>query len=284
MLGLERVLDEERPRLASSTELRRHQVDALAGMLTELIHANQKENGNGNGAVVALDEATEALEEEPEDELGLLEDESRTPRTTSTAAPTRERRDGSGSATRRRPARRSRRPGSSRLLAPRRPDPHAPSAARAAVQPRPHHRGVRRAVHRRDSAWADTAAREPDHDPDVRLVRSPRRRDLARRVPPRDRRRGAHRSRREDVQGDPLVPRAALHRHDRDRAADREAGLRRLPGLRRRSAARRSGASRPDRPAPLAPRSAGRRDQQRADRRRRLRPGRSWPRPSTIRR
>ncbi|HET9675176.1 MAG TPA: DEAD/DEAH box helicase family protein [Gaiellaceae bacterium] len=77
MLGLERVLVEERPKLASGTELRRHQVDALAGMLTELIHANQKENGgNGNGAVVAVEDAPEALEEEPEDELGLLETEA----------------------------------------------------------------------------------------------------------------------------------------------------------------------------------------------------------------
>src|SRR5439155_2223380 len=53
MLGLERVLYEKPPRLASGTELRRHQVDALAGMLTELIAASQKhENGNGgsNGA------------------------------------------------------------------------------------------------------------------------------------------------------------------------------------------------------------------------------------------
>src|SRR3954451_16702937 len=37
LLGLERVLTEKPPRLASGTELRRHQVDALAGMLTELI-------------------------------------------------------------------------------------------------------------------------------------------------------------------------------------------------------------------------------------------------------
>src|SRR5215831_9690770 len=51
MLGLERVLSEKPPRLASGTELRRHQVDALAGMLTELIAAHQKaaENGNGHG-------------------------------------------------------------------------------------------------------------------------------------------------------------------------------------------------------------------------------------------
>src|SRR5438034_31231 len=52
MLGLERVLSERPPRLASGTELRRHQIDALAGMLTELIAATQVEpelNGEGYG-------------------------------------------------------------------------------------------------------------------------------------------------------------------------------------------------------------------------------------------
>jgi ribonuclease E len=43
MLGLERVLSDRPPRLASGTELRRHQVDALAGMLTELIAAAQRQ-------------------------------------------------------------------------------------------------------------------------------------------------------------------------------------------------------------------------------------------------
>jgi ribonuclease E len=65
MLGLERVLAEPRPHLASGTELRRHQVDALAGMLTELIASHEKDaalNGNGNGA------ATEAVQEEDEPE------------------------------------------------------------------------------------------------------------------------------------------------------------------------------------------------------------------------
>jgi superfamily II DNA or RNA helicase len=61
MLGLERVLAEPRPQLASGTELRRHQVDALAGMLTELIASHEKE-ANGNGAVV------EAVEDEPDAE------------------------------------------------------------------------------------------------------------------------------------------------------------------------------------------------------------------------
>ena len=66
MLGLERVLSERPPRLASGTELRRHQIDALAGMLTELIAANQKgfaDLPNGNGAVTA----EELVEVEPEE-------------------------------------------------------------------------------------------------------------------------------------------------------------------------------------------------------------------------
>jgi ribonuclease E len=67
MLGLERVLSERPPRLASGTELRRHQIDALAGMLTELIAATQIEPElNGNGAV-----AEEAVEDEEEDDLGV---------------------------------------------------------------------------------------------------------------------------------------------------------------------------------------------------------------------
>jgi len=70
MLGLERVLSERPPRLASGTELRRHQVDALAGMLTELIAANQRGfaplNGevDGNGAVTGVEEIAELDEEE----------------------------------------------------------------------------------------------------------------------------------------------------------------------------------------------------------------------------
>jgi ribonuclease E len=69
MLGLERVLSEKPPRLASGTELRRHQVDALAGMLTELIAANQKEAENGNGNGVAL--VDEVADEEDDDDLPL---------------------------------------------------------------------------------------------------------------------------------------------------------------------------------------------------------------------
>src|SRR5438876_6363482 len=68
MLGLERVLTDHPPRLASGTELRRHQIDALAGMLTELIAAAQAADDSadaiGNGAYAEAE-----LEEGEEDEL-----------------------------------------------------------------------------------------------------------------------------------------------------------------------------------------------------------------------
>src|SRR5580765_455905 len=85
MLGLERVLSEKPPHLASGTELRRHQVDALAGMLTELIAANQRQaeeplNGSANGHVEPADLEEEdadfgVVDEEPlEEELSPAED------------------------------------------------------------------------------------------------------------------------------------------------------------------------------------------------------------------
>src|SRR5919197_2033775 len=70
MLGLERVLSERPPKLASGTELRRHQIDALAGMLTELIAATQVEPDlTGNGAAAVEEEEAEA--EEEEEDLGV---------------------------------------------------------------------------------------------------------------------------------------------------------------------------------------------------------------------
>ena len=73
VLGLDRVLNDPQPKLASGTTLRRHQVDALAGQLAALIGDLERralheddENGNGNG------EADE-VEEEDEEETGELE-------------------------------------------------------------------------------------------------------------------------------------------------------------------------------------------------------------------
>jgi ribonuclease E len=78
MLGLERVLSEKPPHLASGTELRRHQVDALAGMLTELIAANQRVeepvNGNGHAEASELEEEEDELFEEVTDEEPLPEE------------------------------------------------------------------------------------------------------------------------------------------------------------------------------------------------------------------
>jgi ribonuclease E len=77
MLGLERVLTEDPARTAAGTELRRHQIDALTGMLAELIAATQRpadENGNGssNGAVAEAE-----VDEEADDDFdaGFIEDE-----------------------------------------------------------------------------------------------------------------------------------------------------------------------------------------------------------------
>src|SRR4051794_32273182 len=69
MLGLERVLSDRPPHLASGTELRRHQIDALAGMLTELIAAAQahEANGEANGETNGYAD----VEEEEEDDLDV---------------------------------------------------------------------------------------------------------------------------------------------------------------------------------------------------------------------
>jgi superfamily II DNA or RNA helicase len=79
MLGLERVLAEETPRLASGTELRRHQVDALAGMLTELIARNEVATENGNGAAAAEQEPADEDDETEELDDDLVPDEPEEP-------------------------------------------------------------------------------------------------------------------------------------------------------------------------------------------------------------
>ena len=260
MLGLERVLTDRPPRLASGTELRRHQIDALAGMLAELIarHEEEAENGNGNGNAVQLEERTEeeeVFEEEivAEDEEVEAEGEARSRRARLGRRPRRCQAlplpppDGLREDDRRRRLRRGRQDDG-------RPHPHAPAPAREPVHDRPDHGGLRRAPARRRPARPRAAPREPDHDSDVRVVRAPRRLALAQGVPAGHLRRGAHRARRQDELRHPAADRADLHRHDGDRAADRQAGLGRLPGLGRRPAPGRCRAPGPDRAAALPPR------------------------------
>jgi ribonuclease E len=52
LLGLERLLSEEEPKLVDGTVLSAHQVDALSGTLTALL-AEAQRTGNGNGAAAA---------------------------------------------------------------------------------------------------------------------------------------------------------------------------------------------------------------------------------------
>jgi hypothetical protein len=82
MLGLERVLTDHPPRLASGTELRRHQIDALAGMLAELIARHEEEeaeNGNGHGNGSPAEERADEEEEDVDEEIAAEEDEADTP-------------------------------------------------------------------------------------------------------------------------------------------------------------------------------------------------------------
>ena len=88
LLGLERVLSEEEPKLADGTTLSAHQVDALSGTLTALL-AEAMSGSNGNGAVDVLagaailgvedeedaDDAGEPLEEPDFEEEDFEEDE-----------------------------------------------------------------------------------------------------------------------------------------------------------------------------------------------------------------
>jgi ribonuclease E len=86
VLGLERVLSEPQPKLASGTTLRRHQVDALAGQLAALIgdllrpeevveDEEEEEDDEDTAPVVSLDEPEAGSDEEAEEEEGELDEE-----------------------------------------------------------------------------------------------------------------------------------------------------------------------------------------------------------------
>ena len=183
MLGLERVLASPTPATAAGTDLRRHQVDALAGMLTELIAANQRaadENGNGNGNGQRVAESTEA----DRARRGGRRLRCRHARRRGGGAGVHGRGSGRVAALPLPPSDRVRQDDRRRGLrrggpTPRRPDPDAPPAARLAVPARPDDGGLRRSLHGRHRRRQGAAPRQPDHDPDVRLVRASRRRALA---------------------------------------------------------------------------------------------------------
>ena len=302
MLGLERVLASPTPATAAGTDLRRHQVDALAGMLTELIASNQRagrgERQRERQRHVADAEADAAeLDEEDDDfDAGVIDDEASTSRRS-----------------------RARTRARSRRYRFRHPTASGKTIAAAGFVEAARHLGVLILTHRRllvsqftrdlttegygeRFTEAIDTGKEPLRDDPITIQTyawfARHAGEISRSaVPARDLRRGPHGARREDERRDPVVQRAGLHRHDGDRAADREAGLGRLPRLGRRPAARGRGPARADRAAALPAGAAGRRDQLRADRRRRLRgarprrrarplrpqPGRREPLPRALR-
>ena len=72
MLGLERVLSVDEPKLADGTVLSAHQVDVLSGTLTALVAEEELRNGGGAPALAASDAGNgsiEAIEDEAEDEV-----------------------------------------------------------------------------------------------------------------------------------------------------------------------------------------------------------------------
>jgi hypothetical protein len=84
LLGLERLLSEEEPKLVDGTVLSAHQVDALSGTLTALLAAAQATNGNGNAraataAAPVLASAAIPGEEELEGDDDEEEDEDEEP-------------------------------------------------------------------------------------------------------------------------------------------------------------------------------------------------------------
>ena len=271
MLGLERVLAAETPATASGTALRRHQIDALTGMLTELIAATQRsaeENGNGstNGSVAELVE-----EDEDEEDVDLADEAEEAEEVGFTGED----------------------PGASRRYRFRHPTASGKTIAAAGFVEAARHLGVLILTHRRllvDQFRRDlTTEGYGDRLTDaIEAGKEPLRADpLTIQTYAWFARHGNELSRTayqlvicdeaHTALGEKTstairtLLRAALHRHDRDGAADREAGLRRLPGVGRRPAAHGRRPARADRAPSLAARPASRRDQLRADRRRRLR-------------
>ena len=55
LLGLERLLADDEPKLVDGTVLSAHQVDALSGTLTALIAEAERQNGNGAAALADIE-------------------------------------------------------------------------------------------------------------------------------------------------------------------------------------------------------------------------------------
>ncbi|HEY2201316.1 MAG TPA: DEAD/DEAH box helicase family protein, partial [Solirubrobacteraceae bacterium] len=76
LLGLERVLSEDEPKLADGTVLSAHQVDALSGTLTALLAEAMRSSENGNGRAMASPELLASAAILGPDDLALGEERS----------------------------------------------------------------------------------------------------------------------------------------------------------------------------------------------------------------
>ncbi len=232
ILGLERVLNDEEPKLVDGTTLSAHQVDALSGTLIALTAAAQEAPGkapaaNGNGSngkhleelpsgelEIEGDEEV-ATDEEPLDWDPAEEAEEEEAADLAADDPNADRRfwfehaTGAGKTVAAARLRRG-------LAHGRRADPDPPPQPRRSVQRRA--RGPRlQEAHLRpaDRQGQGVDDRRPGHRRDLPVVRAQRGQDL-RRVHDRHLRRGPYRARREDQRVDPPVAGPRVRRHDRD--------------------------------------------------------------------
>ena len=295
MLGLERILSEPTPSLASGLTLRAHQVDALAGMLAALIgdfERGEEERRRTTSPTTTRttddrDAEADELEDEAEDEdddadagsdpEGAADPDDSPPTPPSTPRP------------------QPPDPGARRRYRFKHPTASGKTVAAAGFVDACRTAGVLILTHRRllvDQFQRDLqraglrpapVGRDrpgPAHPRaaagdgrDVRLVHQAPPGPRPRRVRRRALRRGSHRARRAHEREHPQLLEADVHRHDGDRPAAAEARPRRLPRRDRRLPARRRRAPRRRRAASLPAGAARRIAAQRARGRRRLRPG-----------
>ena len=310
MLGLERILSQPTPSLASGLTLRPHQVDALAGMLAALIGDAERgeEEDEANGADAELDlngdePPTDELEDDDDDEDEDDDDDDdeedderrerpppRTARTTTTVEAAR------------RPD-----PGARRRYRFKHPTASGKTVAAAGFVDACRIAGVLILTHRRllvdqfnrdlkEQGYGDRLRDDAmlkgrlhprpaaGHRRDLRLVHQARRLDRPRRLRRGHLRRGPHRARRAHLGRDPPLLEADLHRHDGDRPAAAEARRRRLPGRDRRLPAERGGRRGRRRAAALAAGAARGEPAQRARSSAATTTRSCWPRRSTTRR
>ena len=259
LLGLERLLADDEPKLVDGTVLSAHQVDALSGTLTALIAEAERQNGNGAAGARRTCEDVEEDEDELEPTTTRTRTTTRTTRTRPRTTRTRPRglgRLGRRPSERQRRARRggaaSRAAGGPRRGPPllvrardrrrqdrrrarlrrglahrRHADPHPPPQPRRPV-PRRAARPRLLEPHLPAAAARPGPRRRPGDGRDLPVVRAQRGQRLGR-VHDRDLRRGPHRAGREDQRVDPPLAGPGLRRHDGDRRADRAARHRPLP-------------------------------------------------------